>query len=595
MQLANTSMKKLHFISCLIIVAITAMSSIAAPPPYERPDVYRINKVNPHSANCPSDNSSYHILLNRGWRVCRYATPKQAIAFAESRSSMTRLRTVTLPATWPNDDSITVVSTEITLPTEWRGRNTRIKFGAAGPAMHLYVNGRMAGYSEDSYTPAEWDITKLLNEGRNRLTLCIYSKSDATDIEPQETPRGITRDVELISLPPLHIMDYNLHTSIDDNGNGLMDLTVDLSDEVRGGQRIEIVVTDTSLHTSHILLKRSLPLAQKDWFASFSEKDNTIGPVVAWSAAHPHLYQLDIRFYNASDNIIHSVSTPIGFCRLREENQLWCINGCPLQIRGIAWDEPLPRPTPEVLRETLDSIKQCGYNLIRLQRPASELFYTLCDQIGLMVWNCCAIATRQHAVIDNDEYEEAIIYRAFNLMRRDRSHPCIIAWGVNDGMPTGYCTKQIERFFSGRDAMRPFICRPMGASNNLCLKEKQSMDYLDIIGRNPNGRSYLLIVDDTIEATRYAALWDTIARYPALQGMVCGHWNSLTEAQRAAHLRIAHRIAPAVPCSELLPAIEEPATIVRTEATKTEDDKLIIDKPKHKGFFGWLKSLFMAN
>ena len=121
------------------------------------------------------------------------------------------------------------------------------------------------------------------------------------------------------------------------------------------------------------------------------------------------------------------------------------------------------------------------------------------------------------------------------------------------------------------------------------------MDYLDIIGRNPNGRSYLLIVDDTIEATRYAATWDTIARYPALQGMVYGHWNSLTEAQRAAHLRIAHRIAPAAPCSELLPAIEEPATIVRTEATKTEDDKHIIDKPKRRGFFGWLKSLFRAN
>ena len=596
--ISNASMKRHLHILVSLFVALIATSVVAAPPPYDNPEVYRINKVNPHSQNYPSESSDYHILINNGWRVQRFADAGKAKSFATSGSRIANLRMVSLPAVWPQGDSVTVLAADITLPSSWEGRRTIIKIGAVGPAVHLYVNGTMAGYAEDSYTPSEWDITKLLTAGRNRLTLCIYGKSDANKIEPRNTPVGVTRDVELYSLPPLHIIDYNLFTTVDAEGRGHMDITVDLSGEVKGGHRVEITVTDTSQPVSRPLLQRSITLVPKDWFVSFAEKDNKIGQVVAWSDCRPFLYRLDIRLYSPGGKLLHSVSTPIGFRSLDFDNRVWNLNGKPMQIRGIAWDEPLPRPAPDSLINTLLAIKGHGYNLIRLQRPASELFYSLCDQIGLMVWNCCAIAIddADRAIGEGEEYEESIIYRAHNIIRRDRSHPCIIAWGIGDGMPWGYCAEQVERFVSARDAARPFLCRAYSASNTLSIRDKKVIDYLSLLGRYPRGRSYLLLLDEPLNPQLHDATWDTIASYPILQGMVCGHWDSLTADQRNAHLRMAHRLTDGTPCAASLIEIdrsvvvkEKPVAddvVPQTQTTPAETPA------KRKGLFGWVKSIF---
>ena len=112
-------------------------------------------------------------------------------------------------------------------PAEWDGKEIILHFGAVSSAMNVWINEQFVGYSEDSKTPAEFDITKYLKDGENSLAVEIYRWSDASYLEDQDFWRlsGITRDVYLVARNQQHIQDFKVISGLDETyTNGIFSL-----------------------------------------------------------------------------------------------------------------------------------------------------------------------------------------------------------------------------------------------------------------------------------------------------------------------------------------------------------------------------------
>ena len=98
------------------------------------------------------------------------------------------------------------------------GRQVFISFQGVESAFYLWINGYQVGYSEDSYTPADFNITPYLHEGENSVSVQVYRWSDGSYMEDQDFIRlsGIFRDVYLYSKDEVEIFDYEVTTDLDD-------------------------------------------------------------------------------------------------------------------------------------------------------------------------------------------------------------------------------------------------------------------------------------------------------------------------------------------------------------------------------------------
>ena len=102
--------------------------------------------------------------------------------------------------------------TFVDVTKEMMSQNLILHFGGVHSAFYVWVNGKMVGYSQNSMSPAEFDVTEFLREGRNKLAVEVYRWCDGSYLEDQDMWRlsGIFRSVELWVRPLVHIADYHV-------------------------------------------------------------------------------------------------------------------------------------------------------------------------------------------------------------------------------------------------------------------------------------------------------------------------------------------------------------------------------------------------
>ena len=369
--------------------------------------------------------------------------------------------TVPVPNALPLRDSVTVLSRTFTLPGHWHGRRTVLKFAAAGPALVVSVNGREAGYTVDSKSPAEWDITRLLRPGTNRLEARLLRSCAGSRLEEELPPGGITRSVTLYSLPTTYISDVKVTADLDpaDYRTGRLDLLVDLSREVQGGT-VEAWLTapcregrcDTVAH-----LRRRL--ASGDWDASLAA---TVPDIRPWCDTAPTLYTLTLRLLDPAGRETERLVKRIGFRRVEVLQGLLCLNGKPLELRGINRPERSAlggqHPSHEEMRRVATLLKGMGVNAVRTPcYPADEYWYDLCDSLGLYLWDEANIQTSDSALTESLEWVNPVLYRVYNMYRRDRNHPSVIVWSLGRFAHNGHCAREAYRFLKGKDNTRPVV------------------------------------------------------------------------------------------------------------------------------------------
>lgn len=535
-------------LSLLLILFLSPFSSAEGQPYWNNLEVYRLNKLQPHDRIVPE--GTWHMSLNGTWQFHYFENPTRA-TIAPSRWDTIHVpgnmelqgygipvyvnmknEFPSNPPYAPQDyNPVGIYARNFTIPEAWQGRCVIAKFGAVKSAMYLYINDREVGYSEDSKTPAEWDITKYLVPGTNRMVAKVMRWCNGSYLECQDMWRmsGITRDVELYSVPQTYITDLKIIADLDTNDwrSGLLDVMVDLNREVDNG-RVEISINGLTM--SH-------PFTKSDWYASFQMDVDTIQP---WTDSTPHLYNLTVSLFDATGHKTESITKRIGFRHLDIRDGLLCLNGRPMEIRGVNRHEHSMYGghyiTPAEMQHDISLMKKLGINAVRTcHYPNDELWYDLCDSAGIYVWDEANVESHaqgygEHSLAKKSEWLNPILDRIYNMYRRDRNHPCVIAWSLGNECGNGYCFEEAYRFLKGKDNSRPVVYEraELDWNTDIVSIMYPSVQFLSEYARDPKShRPYIIAEYCHAMGNSMGGLqdyWDTIDKYPQLQGGFIWDW-----------------------------------------------------------------------
>ena len=432
------------------------------------------------------------------------------------------------------------------LPESWRSRRTFIKFGAVKSAMYLYINGKKVGYSEDSKTPAEWEITKYVHPGRNRLAVKVIRFSDGSYLECQDMWRmsGITRDVCLYSKPHVHIADYKIVAGLDEKkGDGLLDLNIDLSSPITHPMLLEIELLDVQ---GSSVLRRNKELGFQECYTSFTHEECRIPQVLPWTAETPNLYTLTLTLKDKKGNTLEVINQRVGFRSIEIKNGQVLVNGQPVLFKGADRHELDPDGgylvSVERMIEDIKVMKQLNMNAVRTCHYSDDpRWYDLCDQYGIYVVAETNIESHgmgygERTLAKNPIYHKAHVERNQHNVHVQKNHPSIIFWSL--GNEAGYgknfedaydavkaidTSRPVQYEQAGQNGKTDIFC-PMYYDYNNCERYSQGdnprpliqCEYAHAMGNSMGG---------------FAKYWELVRKHPKYQGGFI--WDFVDQGMRA--------------------------------------------------------------
>ncbi|MEV0226341.1 glycoside hydrolase family 2 TIM barrel-domain containing protein [Streptomyces sp. NPDC050704] len=415
-----------------------------------------------------------------------------------------------------------------TVPKGWSGRRTLISFQGVKSAFFVWVNGKRVGYSEDSYTPAEFDITPYLRAGRNTLAVEVYRWSDGSWLEDQDMIdlSGIFRDVYLYSAPPVGVQDLFVRTGLDSayrDAELSVDVTVRGADgkQARGHQ---VVAELFDAKGRRVLEMRGAGTLKAE-----------VAAPALWSADDPYLYTLVVRLLDGSGAAVDIQSTRVGFRQVDYGPGKFTVNGRPVMFRGTNRHETDPDRGQSVdeagmLRDVL-LMKRHNINAVRTAHyPNHPRWMELCDEYGLYVIDETNLET--HGVRDTvpgslPEWTDACVDRLRSMVERDKNHPCVVVWSLGNEAGQGGNFKVMADWVHERDASRPVHYEGMNAVTDVHSEMYTSPAGVERYGKSGNPKPYLLCEYTHSMGNSGGNLqeyWDVFERYPNLHGAFVWDW-----------------------------------------------------------------------
>lgn len=321
--------------------------------------------------------------------------------------------------------------TNINVTDDMLEKNLILHFGGVKSAMYVWVNGKKVGYSQNSMSPAEFDITKYLREGSNKLAVEVYRWSDGSYLECQDMWRlsGIFRPVQLWVRPLVHIADYSL--TGDPDGNFTITMKV-CNTGKKTAKRIPVTVYLGDKKMSHKISK----IVRGDTIVETMRTrfDN----IHLWSAHDPYLYPVSI------DVGEEHFDNHYGFKKVEIVGEVLKINGKNVKLRGVNRHDHHPRTGRYVDRATYEKditlMKQANINFLRTSHyPDDPYLYELCDRYGIFVMDEANQESHGYGYAnkymgEQPDWKGAHVDRAVSLVERDKNHPCIVLWSLgNEG------------------------------------------------------------------------------------------------------------------------------------------------------------------
>ena len=300
----------------------------------------------------------------------------------------------------------TYVKTVI-LPEKWDGRQVFIRFGGVESCYYLYVNGKVVGYNQDSYTASAFDITDYLQPGENEIAVRVYRWSGGSFFETQDFIRlsGIFRDVSLYSTPKVHIRDFKVDTILEE-GNEKATLQVRANVYNENGVAANGYTLETQLYTyddqlvgapvSAVTAEENYQTANDETNFSYIAGDHLLTTTqqvdspALWSAEKPNLYKAVLVLKDPNGNIVETVSCAVGFRDFKIVDTLIYTNGVYVKLLGVDRHGTDPETGRYVSREQMLEdvllMKKLNINTVRTSHyPNDPYFYDLCDYYGIYV------------------------------------------------------------------------------------------------------------------------------------------------------------------------------------------------------------------
>ncbi len=345
-----------------------------------------------------------------------------------------------------------------------------IHFEGVKSAMYVWVNGEKVGYSQNSMSPAEFDITKYVKEGENRVAVEVYRWSDGSYLEDQDMWRlsGIFRSVDLWIRPKTHIKDYMLTNDLsDDFTSAKVDVKVWLrntSTKKAKNMTIDVVLGRENTEGNKIEQKMTIP--GNTIPASSTEVFNLscmLDHPMLWSAETPNLYSVDIILRDKND-VVEQFKYHLGICKQEVNGEIFLFNGKPIKMKGVNRHEHHPRTGRFVDEETIKNdlllMKQANINMIRTSHyPNTPLFYELCDIYGFYVMDEANQESHDYGLGnkelgDNPKWTMAHTDRVVSLVQRDKNHPCVVFWSLGNEGGRGINLKAMADTVRAMDTIR---------------------------------------------------------------------------------------------------------------------------------------------
>jgi len=494
-----------------------ATSAIAQQPDWENQAVFRINKEAPHATSMPfptkegalskaSLESPWCQVLNGNWKFHHTGNPSgkpagfEAPAFDDSA-----WKEIPVPSNWQlhgyghplytniiypfakypptvmgeppqhftnfpikNRNQVGSYRHKFTLPESWKGRHTAIVFGGVDSAFYLWINGKKVGYSQDSRTPAEFDISPYLQDGENVLAAEVYQYSDGSYLEDQDMFRmsGIFRDVYLYSTDAINLSDFWIKAGLaDDYKTGTLSFNAKITNhgdaETTATATLTLFSADGATITAPSVTLKIPAVRDKESSITIDSIPN----IKPWSAEVPNLYSYQIKLSDSNGKEIAHHAGKTGFRRDEIRNGQLLHNGQPVLIKGVNRHDHNPVTghycTTQDIRDDLLQMKRANINAVRTSHyPNDPALVELCDELGFYVVAEANIEShgmgyKEQSLAKDPTWFEAHLDRIKNLVERDKNHPCIIMWSMGNEAGDGVNFVKCSEWLHQRDPSRP--------------------------------------------------------------------------------------------------------------------------------------------
>lgn len=367
------------------------------------------------------------------------------------------------------------------VPDQMKNRPLYISFQGVESGMALWLNGHYVGYSEDSFTPSEFELTPFVQEGENKLAVQVFKWTGSSWAEDQDFYRfsGIFRDVYLFTRPENDIYDLKIRTLLDDTYKKA-DLCIDVITSGKGN--IHVTLKELSPEspspcgTSPLFPAKELPVfAEADF--SFADGNGHLSLPVEnfrlWSAEQPCLYELLLHVYGEEGSLCEVICEYVGFRRFEMIDHIMCLNGKRIVFKGVNRHEFSSKtgrvPQEDELLQDIITMKQHNINAIRTcHYPNDSRIYRLCDRYGLYMidennleshglWDAHMRGVLEFDKIipcDNPDWEAMMLDRVNSCYQRDKNHPSILIWSCGNESFGGLNIKKMSDRFRELDATR---------------------------------------------------------------------------------------------------------------------------------------------
>ncbi|MDP4241043.1 MAG: glycoside hydrolase family 2 TIM barrel-domain containing protein, partial [Bacteroidota bacterium] len=393
-----------------------------------------------------------NILVPGNWELQGFGTPiytNIAYPFKKNLPKVTSEPEKTF-TTYKERNPVGSYLTTFKIPENWTDKQIFLNFGGVQSAFYVWVNGQKVGYSENSMSPAEFDITSYIHKGENKLAVEVYKYCDGSYLEDQDIWRlgGIFRDVDLIARPKIFIGDYFVKAIPDktyENANVSIDLNLDNRQlQNIAGLQVEAEITGFSKSGGYI----DIPVSAKVPVSKSKQVSFTISSLIKqprlWSAETPELYHLTIKLKNKKNEMVDKAECCFGVRKIEVRGDVFLINGRAVKLKGINRHEQNPRTGKYMNRQLMvrdmELMKQANINMIRTSHyPDDPMFYELCDKYGFYVMDEAnqeshAFGLGNKELGDDPVWKKSHVERALSLVGRDKNHACVIFWSLgNEG------------------------------------------------------------------------------------------------------------------------------------------------------------------
>ncbi|MBN2341903.1 MAG: DUF4981 domain-containing protein [Deltaproteobacteria bacterium] len=448
------------------------------------PEVFQVNREPAHATMMPyatvaaalrgdRSTSDYVSSLNGTWKFRLADNPDQKTQdFYQADYDVSGWGNIAVPGCWQTQGYDYPIYTNVTYPWTgyenpsppnaptvynpvgaykrtftknpcWGGRRIHLVFEGVESAFYVWINGGYVGYSEDSFTPDEFDVTDFIKKGENTISVEVYRWSDGSWLEDQDFIRlsGIFRDVYLYSTQDVRISDVTVTTDLDDSyTNATLGIRTDIQND---GAAVSGYTLESTLYDADdevVLPTAQTSVTVSDNGESEITESRAISNPNKWSAESPYLYTLVLVLKDGSGEVVETRSVKVGFREFGLVNGKMTLNGQRIMLKGVNRHEMHPDLGRAVDYDTMvkdvEIMKQFNINAVRTSHyPNHPLWLDLCDEYGLYVIDETNLEThgvRDDVPASDDSWRANAVDRIRNMVERDKNHPSVLIWSLGN-------------------------------------------------------------------------------------------------------------------------------------------------------------------